>query len=476
MTNAQIVVFCESTISQEEVRSLLAPTDRPVTVCPPATQGDVISAVLARPTVAVALIDVLYDSQPTVWHEELLWCLQQGIGVYGSSSLGAARAVELQPFGAVAVGAVASYLSGEEVVDESDVVTAVATSAARSALDTGLGPNRTSSVPLVSLRATLADATAAGVLSQPQTNQLIQLISTWFHATRTWERVLVATREIGGAEVSTRLAQWLQEGVRDLAAEDAIALLGRIASDLSAPGGLALLPQFRFVANEHWRAIAPATAAASEGELGVDRRFLHDLADEVRLQGEWIPTLQRALLGVLARRAAPELSDDVAAGWEDQVRAHLGGAGELTAGQLRRLAVEQAAMDRAWTEHMDEAMAGVPGILHLWGRYSDLAARTRALGLACRSAGFQDGAPTASALGLKEADLPGLASSLMAAAAASRVANEASHDSDPEAVLEPVLETDLDSLADLAGFDHPADLRCALLRRRVLSETNKEYL
>ena len=61
---------------------------------PPARQGDVYRAALARPAI-IGIIDGYFETMPTVWHKEILWAMAKGIHVYGAASIGALRAAEL---------------------------------------------------------------------------------------------------------------------------------------------------------------------------------------------------------------------------------------------------------------------------------------------------------------------------------------------------------------------------------------------
>lgn len=76
-----------------------------VALRPPAIAGDIARAIAERPQ-AIALVDGLFGTAPSVWHKEILAALDQGIAVVGAASLGALRAAELQPFGMEGVGAV----------------------------------------------------------------------------------------------------------------------------------------------------------------------------------------------------------------------------------------------------------------------------------------------------------------------------------------------------------------------------------
>jgi hypothetical protein len=80
----------------------------------------VLAALADHPEVIV-LVDGYYFTVPAVTHKELLYALDAGVRVIGAASLGALRAVELEPFGMRGVGEVfARYRSGE--IDGDDEV------------------------------------------------------------------------------------------------------------------------------------------------------------------------------------------------------------------------------------------------------------------------------------------------------------------------------------------------------------------
>lgn len=79
------------------------PVPKGVEVRPPAACGD-LASLMDDPPAAVALIDGVFKSGPTVWHKEIAALLACGTQVIGGASLGALRAAELERFGMVGVG------------------------------------------------------------------------------------------------------------------------------------------------------------------------------------------------------------------------------------------------------------------------------------------------------------------------------------------------------------------------------------
>ena len=81
-------------------------------VYPPAMQGDIARAVIAGAT-AIGLVDGYFDAVAAPWHKEILYALDSGVAMLGSSSMGALRAAECAAYGMIPIGGVANaYASG----------------------------------------------------------------------------------------------------------------------------------------------------------------------------------------------------------------------------------------------------------------------------------------------------------------------------------------------------------------------------
>jgi hypothetical protein len=73
---------------------------------PPAKQGDIVTLVEQHKPHTIALIDGYFFQTASVWHKEILYALEKGILVVGSSSMGALRAAETGRYGMVGIGEV----------------------------------------------------------------------------------------------------------------------------------------------------------------------------------------------------------------------------------------------------------------------------------------------------------------------------------------------------------------------------------
>ncbi|MEM6942085.1 MAG: TfuA-like protein, partial [Pseudomonadota bacterium] len=94
-----MIIFSGPSIPASNVREVLGQAD----LRPPARTGDIYKACEDRPA-AIGLIDGFFEGVPSVWHKEILWAIDQGIPVFGASSMGALRAAELHAFGMIGVG------------------------------------------------------------------------------------------------------------------------------------------------------------------------------------------------------------------------------------------------------------------------------------------------------------------------------------------------------------------------------------
>ena len=87
---------------------------------PPARQGDVWRALRLRPR-AIALIDGVFEAQPSVWHREILDALDAGVPVLGGASMGALRAAELCGLGMKGAGRIFRWYRDGIVIDDAEV-------------------------------------------------------------------------------------------------------------------------------------------------------------------------------------------------------------------------------------------------------------------------------------------------------------------------------------------------------------------
>ncbi|MEO8504417.1 MAG: TfuA-like protein [Acidobacteriota bacterium] len=159
----------------------------------PAGRGDILRALSTQPR-ALVLIDGYFHRVPAVTHQELLYALDAGVPVFGASSMGALRAVELERFGMTGVGRIfAAYRDG--LVDGDDEVALLHAPA-----EYGYAPI---GVALVEVRFALEgiQPEVANELSTP----FLRALKTLGFSERTQERVARLARKHLGEALAARL-------------------------------------------------------------------------------------------------------------------------------------------------------------------------------------------------------------------------------------------------------------------------------
>jgi hypothetical protein len=219
-----LVVFLGPSLPADEARTLAR-----CTVLPPARQGDVWRALSLRPR-AVALVDGVFESVPSVWHHELLDALDAGVALFGGASMGALRAAELSGHGMVGVGRIFGWYRDGLIHDDAEVALLHA--------DAELGW-RPLTVPLVTVRHAAAVARDAGVLAPREARALVAAADALHYARRTWRAVLAAAAPRLRPEARDRLDAFLASGVPDPKAEDARATIAAAAAFAASGAPLA---------------------------------------------------------------------------------------------------------------------------------------------------------------------------------------------------------------------------------------------
>jgi len=273
----RLIVFLGPSLPRREARRIVKADYRP-----PARQGDVFRALVDRPT-ALALIDGVFEAQPSVWHQELRAALASGVAVFGASSMGALRAAELASEGMVGVGEIVRRYQRGEWRDDADVALLHAD---------GAHAFRPLTVPLVNVRATATAAAKARVLGARDARRLVAEASARHYQDRRWPALLATLP----AAARARLKAWLPTGQVDLKAQDARECL-RVAAGFVRSGAPAPAPRPFDASSFVRRRRLMDTAAATVREL--QRR-------PDRLELEELGTL-RLLLASFARAAGLEV-------------------------------------------------------------------------------------------------------------------------------------------------------------------------
>jgi hypothetical protein len=184
-------------------------------VRPPIQHGDLLRLDPA-PGDRVLIVDGLFMLRAPVRHREILYYLERGVTVAGSSSMGALRAAELWRYGMRGAGTVFE-LYRDGVVTDDDEVAVVHAPAEQD--------HRSMSEPLVNLRVALTRAVHGGAVSAAEATRLLEIGRALPFRAR-GRRALRRSATAGGAgAVAERFAAWDAAHPTDVKAEDARLLL-----------------------------------------------------------------------------------------------------------------------------------------------------------------------------------------------------------------------------------------------------------
>jgi len=216
MSDRVDLVFLGPSLSREEAAEIYPGA----VYLPPASMGDVLSAMRKYRPHAIALIDGSFFQTMATYHKELVEALSQGIWVIGASSMGALRAAECAEYGMIGVGEVYEAYASGDLEDDDEV--------ALSHVSEEFG-YRPVTEAMVDIRASLAAAEDAGVIDHSEFVELCaRQKARWF-----MERNLLTSvedaRQLGVADDRVKeLGTFLRTSRVSLKAQDARLAIARL--------------------------------------------------------------------------------------------------------------------------------------------------------------------------------------------------------------------------------------------------------
>ncbi|MEA5037654.1 hypothetical protein SDC9_35839 [bioreactor metagenome] len=204
-----VVVFIGPSLDQASARSILPDA----VYLPPVKRGDASSA--AEDADIMVIIDGVFFQDEAVGHRELLGVLKSGVKLFGSSSMGALRASELDTLGMTGIGKIyQQYKSGEIIADDEvglvyDIETGIALSE-----------------PMVNMRASFSKACLDEIITKDEEKVLLAACKKIYYPDRTYRRVIKDA--LVSDETKTRLSSWLKEHAVDQKRLDAIECLNTV--------------------------------------------------------------------------------------------------------------------------------------------------------------------------------------------------------------------------------------------------------
>jgi len=214
--------------------------------------------------------------------------------VFGSASMGALRAVELEAFGMEGVGAVFEAFRSGELEDDDEVAVS------HGPADTGY---RLGSEAMVNIRFTLARAGKAGVISASTLSALLRIAKDLFYPDRYYPALLRMGREQGlPAPELSALEQWLPQGRVNQKRDDARAMLETMRERLAR--GLPPKRVSYVMENTHIWHVASTLPGALRSANDGSTVLPGTLREEMQIEGSYRRVQQGALLRFLAAAEA----------------------------------------------------------------------------------------------------------------------------------------------------------------------------
>ena len=212
----KILIYTGLSLPFSEAKEILdSHDDIEVVYKRPTKRGDLSHDIKENPDI-IAIIDGVFHQNSAVGHREILSVMKKGVKVYGSSSMGALRASELDVLGMEGIGyCYNEYASGNVTSD--DDVAVMLDSETLEAL----------SVPLISMNYVFTNAVAENIITKEEKDELIKITKETYYPKRNYAQTL--SQSSLDADKKGKLIDFIRTS-KDIKKEDAKELLNHIKS------------------------------------------------------------------------------------------------------------------------------------------------------------------------------------------------------------------------------------------------------
>ena len=243
---------------------------------PPIRFGDLYALGREAPGHVLIIDGVFHDSTP-VWQREILRLLRDGWLVLGAASMGALRALELEPYGMIGLGTVFQWYRDGEIEGDDEVALL------HGPPELGYPPL---TLPLVDVRDDLARLRERGELNASQLAGILAEFKCMGFERRSPDALLALARAQGADAAAVR--RGMSAGGRGLKARDARLSLEVLAGDSPLPAGGARWP------DPELRSLRPHALLEREvGSLRGPPRKLADALGQMALEPDVLDRLRR---------------------------------------------------------------------------------------------------------------------------------------------------------------------------------------
>ena len=212
----KIIIYAGLSLPFDEAKEILDSFgDVEVIYKRPIKRGDLNIALKEKPDI-IGIIDGVFHQNSAVGHKEILTVIKSGIKVFGSSSMGALRASELDTLGMEGIGyCYEQYATG--IIDSDDDVAVMLDSETLEPL----------SVPLINMRYVFSNAANEKIITKNEKEELLSIAKKTYYPKRNYASILNESDLEDNKKEN--LINFIRES-KDIKKEDAKSLLKHIKS------------------------------------------------------------------------------------------------------------------------------------------------------------------------------------------------------------------------------------------------------
>ena len=217
----RLTVFLGPSLPVEQAREHLPDAE----FLPPVERGD-IDALMARatPPTHIGIVDGKFLQSFSISPKEVLKAMDRGVRTYGSSSMGALRAAELDVFGMTGIGTVYEMYASGEIEDDDEVAITFDSESLRPICE-----------PMVNIRVAIAEAVRREVVEPEYAELFLATAKALYFPQRTSAAALYELKSRMPEERRTALAAFLKSPeAPDAKGADAALLLDAMRHDAAA--------------------------------------------------------------------------------------------------------------------------------------------------------------------------------------------------------------------------------------------------
>lgn len=215
----KIIIYLGPSLPVDEAKKILSSdVNREVTYAPPIKRGDIPKAASDGYNI-IGVIDGIFFRESAVSPREVMEVLKSKIKIYGSSSMGALRASELDRYGMIGVGQIYKWYKDGTLNSDDEV-----------ALSFDSEEFIPVSEPLINIRETIRRALEESIVNKIESELILKSAKNLYFPERKWSKIIEISEQKIGKDLS-KFSKFIQSNRVDVKKQDAILLLKKIDDD-----------------------------------------------------------------------------------------------------------------------------------------------------------------------------------------------------------------------------------------------------